>query len=59
MYLPVDPTYPQDRLNFILGDCDPKVVVREPVTDLGGYRADNPDRRRPGAAAAARTTPPT
>ncbi len=50
VYLPVDPTYPEDRLAFILGDCDPKLVIREPVTDLAGQRDDNPtdaDRVRP------------
>ncbi len=50
VYVPVDPTYPQDRLDFILGDCDAKLIVRQALTDLGGYRADNPgnsDRVRP------------
>ncbi|MCV7107987.1 non-ribosomal peptide synthetase [Mycolicibacterium chitae] len=50
VYLPVDPTYPQDRLNFILGDCDAKLVVREPLTGLDKYRTDDPtdaDRVRP------------
>lgn len=50
VYLPVDPTYPQDRLEFILGDCDAKMIVREPLADIDGYRADNPtdgDRVRP------------
>ncbi|GJF08905.1 non-ribosomal peptide synthetase [Mycolicibacterium cyprinidarum] len=50
VYVPIDPTYPQDRLDFILGDCDAKVVVREPVTNLGEYRCDDPtdaDRVRP------------
>ncbi|MCB0920132.1 MAG: AMP-binding protein, partial [Actinobacteria bacterium] len=50
VYLPVDPTYPAERLDFILGDCDAKCVVREPMTDLDGERSDNPtdaDRVRP------------
>jgi mycobactin peptide synthetase MbtE len=50
VYVPIDPTYPQDRLDFILGDCDAKLAVREPVTGLDNYRADNPtdaDRVRP------------
>lgn len=50
VYLPVDPTYPQDRLDFILGDCDAKMIVREPLNDLDGHRSDNPtdsDRVRP------------
>ncbi|MUL68439.1 non-ribosomal peptide synthetase [Mycobacterium sp. CBMA 234] len=54
VYLPVDPSYPEDRLSFILGDCDPKLVIREPVTRLDGLRDDNPtdaDRVRPLTAA--------
>jgi mycobactin peptide synthetase MbtE len=50
VYAPVDPTYPEDRLAFILGDCDAKLVLREPVGGLAGYRADDPtdaDRVRP------------
>ncbi|HEY9264267.1 MAG TPA: amino acid adenylation domain-containing protein, partial [Mycobacterium sp.] len=50
VYLPVDPTYPQDRLDFIIGDCDAKLAVREPVTGLDEYRCDDPtdtDRVRP------------
>ncbi len=31
VYLPVDPTYPEDRLNFILSDSEPKLVLREAV----------------------------
>nr|WP_101947390.1 non-ribosomal peptide synthetase [Mycobacterium sp. 3519A] len=49
VYLPIDPTYPDDRLDFILGDSDPKLVLREPVTDTDA-RDDNPtdsDRVRP------------
>ncbi|WP_077103551.1 non-ribosomal peptide synthetase [Mycobacterium terramassiliense] len=50
VYVPVDPTYPRDRLEFILDDCDAKLVLRDPVGDLAGYRADDPadaDRVRP------------
>ncbi|AEV74823.1 amino acid adenylation enzyme/thioester reductase family protein [Mycolicibacterium rhodesiae NBB3] len=50
IYLPVDPTYPEDRLNFILSDSDPKLILREPVTGLDGMPDDNPtdtDRVRP------------
>lgn len=50
VYLPIDPTYPQDRLDFILGDCDAKQVVRESVSGLDEYRCDNPtdtERVRP------------
>ncbi|CAJ1581700.1 non-ribosomal peptide synthetase [[Mycobacterium] wendilense] len=42
VYLPVDPTYPQDRLDFILGDCDAKLVVREPITGLENHRIEDP-----------------
>ena len=50
VYLPVDPSYPDDRLTYILGDSDPKVVLRELVTGLDDYRSDDPtddDRVRP------------
>ncbi|OBK71421.1 non-ribosomal peptide synthetase, partial [Mycobacterium sp. 1165178.9] len=42
VYLPVDPTYPEDRLIFILEDADAKLVVREPVTDAAHYPATAP-----------------
>lgn len=42
VYLPVDPTYPQDRLSFILEDADAKLVLREPVTDAARYPASAP-----------------
>ncbi|ORV60810.1 non-ribosomal peptide synthetase [Mycobacterium europaeum] len=42
VYLPVDPTYPADRLAFILGDADAKLVLREPVTGLSRYPATAP-----------------
>lgn len=50
VYVPVDPSYPQDRLDFILDDCDAKLVLREPVRDLTGYSAGDvtdADRIRP------------
>ena len=50
VYLPVDPTYPEDRMSFILSDCDAKLVLREAVTGLDGYSTDDPtdaDRVRP------------
>ena len=50
VYVPVDPIYPQDRLEFILDDCEAKLVLREPVADLAAYRGDDPtdaDRVRP------------
>ena len=42
VYLPVDPTYPEDRLTFILSDADAKLVLRESVTDLAGYSSSDP-----------------
>ncbi|BCO35407.1 non-ribosomal peptide synthetase [Mycobacterium heckeshornense] len=42
VYLPVDPTYPEDRLSFILGDADAKLVLREPVPGLSRYSPENP-----------------
>lgn len=50
VYLPVDPAYPEDRLRFILDDCDARLVLREPVSEVDGMRADDPtdaDRVRP------------
>ncbi|RAV12747.1 non-ribosomal peptide synthetase [Mycolicibacterium sp. GF69] len=42
VYQPVDPTYPEDRLTFILSDSDPKLVIREPVTDLDRHPTTDP-----------------
>jgi mycobactin peptide synthetase MbtE len=42
VYLPVDPTYPDDRLAFILDDAQAALVLREPVNDLTGYPATDP-----------------
>ncbi|ULP40906.1 non-ribosomal peptide synthetase [Mycobacterium lentiflavum] len=47
VYLPVDPTYPQDRIAFILGDADAKLVLREPVTGLSNYPVTAPELIRP------------
>jgi mycobactin peptide synthetase MbtE len=50
VYLPVDPTYPEERLSYILADSDPKVVLREPVTGLEDYPTTDPtdaDRTSP------------
>ncbi|BCZ23729.1 non-ribosomal peptide synthetase [Mycobacterium senriense] len=44
VYLPVDPTYPEDRLSFILEDADAKLVLREPVTDVARYPAGAPPK---------------
>ena len=42
VYLPVDPTYPEDRMTFILDDAEAKLVLREPVTGLARYSAADP-----------------
>ncbi|WP_375484806.1 amino acid adenylation domain-containing protein [uncultured Mycobacterium sp.] len=42
VYLPIDSTYPEDRLSFILGDADARLVLREPVRDLSLYSAEDP-----------------
>jgi mycobactin peptide synthetase MbtE len=50
VYVPIDPTYPEDRLAFILGDCDAKVVLREPVgglDDMPDHDPTDADRVRP------------
>ena len=47
VYLPVDPTYPEDRLSFILDDAAAKLVLREPVTGLADYPASEPELIRP------------
>ncbi|WP_243858727.1 non-ribosomal peptide synthetase [Mycobacterium sp. DL440] len=50
VYLPVDPTYPEDRLTYILSDSDPKIILREPVDGLENYPATDPtdaERIRP------------
>jgi mycobactin peptide synthetase MbtE len=43
VYMPVDPTYPQDRISFILSDADTKLVLREPVTSLSNYPGTAPE----------------
>ncbi|MBU8821640.1 non-ribosomal peptide synthetase [Mycolicibacterium goodii] len=50
VYLPVDPTYPEDRLDYILTDSDPKIVLREFVTGLENHPTTDPtdaERVRP------------
>uniref|UniRef100_UPI00115501AA non-ribosomal peptide synthetase n=1 Tax=Mycobacterium lehmannii TaxID=2048550 RepID=UPI00115501AA len=50
VYQPVDPTYPEDRLTFILSDSNPKLAIREPITDLDRFPTTNPtdaERVRP------------
>lgn len=42
VYLPVDPTYPEDRLTYILGDAEAKLILREPVTGLAHYSPADP-----------------
>jgi len=45
VYTPVDPTYPPDRIDYILSDCNAALIVREPVGDLDNHSADPPARR--------------
>ncbi|HEY9303322.1 MAG TPA: amino acid adenylation domain-containing protein, partial [Mycobacterium sp.] len=47
VYLPVDPTYPEDRLAFILQDAAAKLVLREPVAGLADYPTTAPELIRP------------
>lgn len=50
VYLPIDPDYSADRVALILSDSAPRLVVRDPIDTLEGYRTDNPsdsDRVRP------------
>jgi mycobactin peptide synthetase MbtE len=42
VYLPIDPTYPEDRISFILEDAAAKLVLREQVTDSARYPSTNP-----------------
>ncbi|HEY6820196.1 MAG TPA: amino acid adenylation domain-containing protein [Mycobacterium sp.] len=42
VYLPVDPTYPDDRVAFILDDAAAKLVLREPVAGLADYPTTAP-----------------
>ncbi|ORB83494.1 non-ribosomal peptide synthetase [Mycobacterium kansasii] len=42
VYLPVDPTYPEDRLSYILDDAEAKLILREPVGDLARYSSADP-----------------
>ncbi|KAA1431456.1 non-ribosomal peptide synthetase [Mycolicibacter arupensis] len=51
-YVPVDPEYPADRIEFILGDARPAMVLREPLTadEVAGRPDTDPtdaDRVRP------------
>ncbi|MGA8544127.1 MAG: amino acid adenylation domain-containing protein [Mycobacterium sp.] len=47
VYLPVDPTYPEDRLAFILQDAAATLVLREPVAGLADYPITAPELIRP------------
>ena len=47
VYLPVDPTYPEDRQAFILNDAAATLVLREPVAGLADYPASAPELVRP------------
>ncbi|CAJ1496248.1 amino acid adenylation domain-containing protein [[Mycobacterium] kokjensenii] len=51
-YVPIDPEYPPDRIEFILGDARPSLVLHEPLTadDVAGRPDTDPtdaDRIRP------------
>ncbi|MFJ6775155.1 amino acid adenylation domain-containing protein, partial [Kitasatospora sp. NPDC091257] len=51
-YLPVDPAYPQARIDFMLADARPALVVDDPAMVTGGDRPDTdplvaPDVRHP------------
>lgn len=48
-YVPIDPEYPADRIEFILGDARPALVVREPLDVTGRPDTDphDTDRIRP------------
>lgn len=50
VYLPVDPEYPAHRIAQILGDAQPKLVIKEPVTGIEQFDMREPadaDRVRP------------
>jgi mycobactin peptide synthetase MbtE len=50
VYLPIDPDYPADRIDGILADAAPKLVLRHAIDSLDGCPATNPtdtDRVRP------------
>lgn len=42
VYLPIDPSYPDDRRAFLLRDADAELVLREPVTGLERYSPADP-----------------
>ncbi|PWW65821.1 non-ribosomal peptide synthetase [Actinokineospora spheciospongiae] len=44
-YLPIDPAYPADRLEFLLSDADPVLVLRpeDLMADLGAHPATAPE----------------
>ncbi|QNE17027.1 amino acid adenylation domain-containing protein [Kribbella qitaiheensis] len=49
-YLPLDPTYPADRLAYMLTDAEPALLVRSdevanPSAELAEYVVDDPDLR--------------
>ncbi|HEU4361926.1 MAG TPA: amino acid adenylation domain-containing protein, partial [Mycobacterium sp.] len=41
-YLPIDPTYPEDRLAFILDDSDPEITLRELPSNLAEHSPADP-----------------
>ena len=53
-YLPLDPAYPKARLDAMIGDAGPKLVVTEidslPLDDLPGHDLTDSERTRPARA---------
>lgn len=45
-YVPMDPEYPADRLEFMLADADPVLLVTAPDVAAGLPRARSPWSRR-------------
>lgn len=41
VYVPIDPEYPPDRIDYILADADPKLVVRQPISDCEDQSSEN------------------
>lgn len=44
-YVPLDPSFPQDRIKFILGDCGAKLLITEAAFDFAGEIGDYIDVR--------------
>jgi mycobactin peptide synthetase MbtE len=46
VYLPIDPEYPRERIEFTLADAQPAVVVGDPVAGLAAYPDTDPSADR-------------